>query len=47
MLRRIQVQWFRFTHGEDVFDGWPGEDMERAAAFTRHSARSVELQPAS
>jgi hypothetical protein len=43
MLNRVRVRWFRFTHGEDIFDGWPGEDADRVARAER-VVTSVELQ---
>jgi hypothetical protein len=46
MLRRIRVQWFRFTHGEDVFDVWPGEDLRRLASAPKPAGSIATLQPA-
>lgn len=46
MLRRIRVQWFRFTHGEDVFDAWPGEDLPRTAPTAKAAGGIATMQPA-
>lgn len=27
MYRFVQIRLFRFLHGADVFDAWPGDDM--------------------
>ncbi|HEV7623382.1 MAG TPA: hypothetical protein VGO26_04550 [Amnibacterium sp.] len=45
MLQRIRVQWFRFTHGEDVFDAWPGEDLLRAVPAPKATGAVAALQP--
>ncbi|MGN6743160.1 MAG: hypothetical protein ACTHJL_07655 [Amnibacterium sp.] len=47
MLTRIRVRWFRFTHGEDVFDGWPGEEPVAAPRRVVRRSQQATAQPTS
>lgn len=45
MLERMRIRWYRFAHGEDVFDAWPGDEPVAAERPAVRRVQPAKAQP--